>query len=149
MMDKKEFFEALEKHLEKELKAALFYLDMARRAREKNLDHYAELAASWSREELEHALDLGFLLADLGYNSMDKDLADLMQEAEELERVVAESLQSLLELARKEGIGFAEQKLLHYLQHALDELQEKEFHLRRITELGEVQADAFLGSGSK
>ncbi len=56
----------LEAHVGMEVAASVTYLYFSNYCRARNLDNYADLFYSWSREELEHANKMLDYLGDLG-----------------------------------------------------------------------------------
>jgi len=154
-MFSKSALERLSQHVALELGASLTYLYFSHVCRKKNLDGYADLFAKWSREEHRHAEMILDYLGEVGFSASffletryggteDERLERMLEVALEIEKTVGKSIYEINKEAVADGdFGLAE-FMLKLSKLVPKEINEKETHLQRIRELGEVLADDLL-----
>jgi ferritin len=147
--------EKLSKHVALELGASLTYLYFSHVCRKKNLDGYADLFAEWSREEHGHAEMILNYLGEVGFpasyfletrygGTEDEKLERMLEVAVELEKTVGKSIYEVNREATADGDFGLVEFMLKLSKLVPKEINEKETHLQRVKELGEVLADDLL-----
>lgn len=142
-----------------EVAASVTYLYFSNYCRARNLDNYADLFYSWSREELEHANKMLDYLGDLGRRASlsmsigidsskvapgPKVLEECLSRSLELERSVGSSVMRIHQMALEDGDTSLASFLNEFSLLVPKEINEKETHLERVRELGERLANDLL-----